>query len=245
MKVEVTARTYFFSGSRSDLRTVLPGLIVSAICHVLFFMGVIFAPGLDFHPTVTPSAINVSLVAMPEPVLRPQSKKAAKAVPPHKTKTITKPADVTPKIAPKEIKDFQPKVSMKKKTFKTGKVVENAIKKIEKKVEENRPDPVSEAIKKIKENIKNNPPEESNADDSGHMAAVGGGTGTRSFDKMDLYQLEIRYRVQKNWAFSEQMAGGAKDLQTILVIKIMSNGEIMDVWFEKKSGQPASGRICP
>ena len=68
------------------------------------------------------------------------------------------------------------------------------------------------------------------------MTGITGGQGNRSFDKIDLYQLEIKFQIQKNWAFSEQLAGNHNNLESILVIKIMPNGEIKDVWFEKKSG---------
>jgi colicin import membrane protein len=32
------------------------------------------------------------------------------------------------------------------------------------------------------------------------------------------------------------LTGGRTDLEAVLVIKIMPNGEIQDIWFEKKSG---------
>jgi colicin import membrane protein len=47
---------------------------------------------------------------------------------------------------------------------------------------------------------------------------------------------EIQYQIQKNWAFSQQLAGDNTQLEAILAIKILRNGEIEDIWFDKKSG---------
>ncbi len=54
--------------------------------------------------------------------------------------------------------------------------------------------------------------------------------------QLTIYKAEIYGRIRKNWAFSEQLIGGVKTLETRLVIKIMPDGEIRDVWFERKSG---------
>ena len=51
-----------------------------------------------------------------------------------------------------------------------------------------------------------------------------------------IYQAEIQYRIQKNWAFSQQLAGESTELEAILAIKVLRNGEIEDIWFDKKSG---------
>ena len=53
---------------------------------------------------------------------------------------------------------------------------------------------------------------------------------------MDIYMIEIQYRIQKNWSFNEQLAGGRTDLEAWPAIKIMPNGEIKDIWFDKRSG---------
>jgi colicin import membrane protein len=43
-------------------------------------------------------------------------------------------------------------------------------------------------------------------------------------------------RINRNWAFSEHLASRRFNLEAVLVIKIRSDGEIVDTWFEKKSG---------
>ncbi len=43
-------------------------------------------------------------------------------------------------------------------------------------------------------------------------------------------------RINRNWAFSEHLASRRFNLEAVLVIKIRADGEITDIWFEKKSG---------
>ena len=51
-----------------------------------------------------------------------------------------------------------------------------------------------------------------------------------------IYQAEIQYQIQKNWAFSQQLAGDNIQMEAVLAIKVLRNGEIEDIWFDKKSG---------
>jgi TonB family protein len=53
---------------------------------------------------------------------------------------------------------------------------------------------------------------------------------------IQIYKLEIAYQIQKNWAFSEQLAGMRNDLKALLVFKVMPDGEIRDVFFTDRSG---------
>ena len=62
------------------------------------------------------------------------------------------------------------------------------------------------------------------------------GEGRTALRQITIYQAEIPFHIRRHWAYSEQMAGGQKDLAAWIIIKIMPNGEIADIWFEKKSG---------
>jgi colicin import membrane protein len=75
--------------------------------------------------------------------------------------------------------------------------------------------------------------------DHGSSGGAAGGRGAPTADdqqRLRIYQAEIAYQIQKNWAFSEQMAGGRTDLEAALGIKIMADGEIEEVWFDQRSG---------
>lgn len=225
--------------------------------HVAFAVLVLFTPGFKDGNRFIPSAMSVSLVSLPEPQLPgPLIKKAG---PPHKKPeppVTEKSVRVSPEPEPVQTLETpvstEPgiKSSLKRKTFKTGKVVEKAVREIEKQVAEERPDAVKKAIDRIREKekaidrlrekVEQNPAETSGGKTtvSEDMSGEGssGDAGSRQFDQIDLYKLEVKYRIQKNWAYSEQLAGRQSNLESLLVIRVMPDGEIKDVWFEKKSG---------
>ena len=78
--------------------------------------------------------------------------------------------------------------------------------------------------------------EEAPAQPSAGAGSEGAGKGGRIGELIDIYRVEIAYQIQKNWAFPEQLAGGRNDLQTLLVFKVMPNGEIRDLFFTDRSG---------
>ncbi len=74
------------------------------------------------------------------------------------------------------------------------------------------------------------------ASSSTGVAGSHGAGGKKTLELRDIYRPQIPYYIKKNWVFSEQLAGGRTDLEAMLVIKIMANGDITDIWFEKRSG---------
>jgi colicin import membrane protein len=45
----------------------------------------------------------------------------------------------------------------------------------------------------------------------------------------------VASQVERNWAFSSQLAGGDKNLKVGLVFKVMPNGEISDIRYTERS----------
>ena len=245
----MTARTNFLVNSNGDLQAVFFGLMDSIFFHTALVVMILFAPGFKSSRRIMPEAMTVNLVALSDP--RFSGSPVTDAGP---RETTPEPAVVkksrTVKPGPERLSPVKAQVkaepvvkrSLKKKTFKTGKVVEKAVREMEKQVAEQRPDAVKKAIDRIREkdaatdrsqetqtqadkpDIAQNP--------SGGSAKPDGG----KFDQIDLYKLEVKYRIQKNWAYSEQLAGRKSDLESLLVIQVMPDGEIKDVWFERKSG---------
>jgi colicin import membrane protein len=132
---------------------------------------------------------------------------------------------------------------LKEKTFKPKPVVKPA-EKSPVKESPTRSEQVKAAIEKLRKSLKTPPP-----GSPAKAAAVGAGAGSEQGgsaagwpsdgvggDLIDVYKAEIASRIQKNWAFSEQLTGGMKDLSAVIVMKIMPDGEIGDIWFEKHSG---------
>jgi colicin import membrane protein len=198
----------------------------------------------------------------PVQVSKPEPPKAEVTIPKTPEKEVTpvplNPVESLPpdtiSVAPKK-KTVKNKTSLKKKTFQSAQVIKKAIKRIEKKTEVSRPNTVKQAIDRLRSEVKKTEVDQvkkkaesddvKETADGGGIGIQGDGSGIpgqpgamsrQVLEKIDLYKLEIAYHIEKKWAFPEQFAGGRTDLEAVLVIKILPNGEIRDIWFEKKSG---------
>jgi colicin import membrane protein len=244
-------RTYphTYRDEDNERRSFFSNFIISFLCHLVFFIILIFAPGYATDKNPSLSVINVSLVTLPSQnnvplpaAYKPQTavEKVDQKVPKSSKKIskIDKKSKESISLKPKEKKVKQ---SLKKKTFKADKVVKNAITQIEKEVEESRPNQVEKAIARLKDQVEKTGPPNLNKPEKTKETAPHGGTGTgtgtkKDLELMDIYMAEIKYRIQKNWSFTAQLAGGRTDLEAWPAIKIMANGEIKDLWFDKRSG---------
>ena len=239
MKTEMT-ETAGRSGSlgAAEQRFSIP-FMVSFMGHVILCLLFIGLPRLGSINKQPPRVVNIQLVSAaalpqesePEPKTRsPEPKTTPPPAPKPEPSAAAKPK---PKdavsLAPK--KEIEKKRSMKHMTYKRERVVESAIKNIEKRVESSRPDPIQQAIDQIQANLKDEERSASTAKGAGV-----GGKGKPTSDAQLAYYAEIAVAIQKNWAFSEQLAGGETGLYNEVVIKIMRNGKIDNVWFDRRSG---------
>jgi len=248
---------YLLFGLEEKPRALFLTFTFSIICHLIFFAVLMLAPIHKPHGKHFPSVINVRMVTLPaydvelglseETAIKPQEritrqKKASVSVKLKETAArVTDKSSKAVSIAPKSKKI---KKSLKKKTFKSSKVVKSAIAAIEKKVEESRLDPVAEAIDRLKSKLKKSGEirqlEHKTWKDSVRSGVgITGGTGAegkRALELIDIYRVEIAYQIQKNWAFSESLAGGRTDLVVELAFTVMPGGEINDIWFDTRSG---------
>lgn len=261
----MAAHAYSPDGTEEDRRNWLSPLAVSIACHLVLFLVLIFTPAPNPDRKFSPNVINVDLVKLPEKgkttgpdkktakaSKKPVAKQAKKPpVPPAKkavkkislkehTKAEPKPAKAV-SLSPKKKKT---KTSLKKKTYKPANAVKRAITRIEKEVADSKPDTLKQALNRLKQKV-----EKTEAGARRQGAARKGIAGSpkgvsgeswaaakRTADIRDIYRIEIAYQVQKNWAFSEQLAGGGRSLQASLVFKVMPNGEIRDIFFTDRSG---------
>lgn len=188
-----------------------------------------------------------SEVSVPAPKKQPDVKVEPSKPTPVPVASAKEPqsASDTISLSPKKKKV---KNSLKKKTFRSSQVIKRAIKKIERQSLHSRSQTVSDAIERLKKEVKASKKAQPKEEVSDSGTGLGGteqesgipgrfGIGGRKvLEQIDLYKLEIAYQIEKKWAFSEQLSGGRTDLEAILVIKIMTTGEIREIWFEKKSG---------
>lgn len=248
---------YLLFGLEEKPRALFLTFTFSIICHLIFFAVLILVPEYKPHRKYFPSVINVRMVALPaydaalessgERAIKPQEqvtrqKKARVSVKLKETTArVTDKSSKAVSIAPKSKKIKKP---LKKKTFKSSKVVKSAIAAIEKKVEESRSNAVAEAIDRLKSKLKKS----GEIRRPGHKTGKGsvrsgagitdgaGAGGKHALELIDIYRIEIAYQIQKNWAFSESLAGGRTNLVVELAFTVMPGGEIKDIWFDTRSG---------
>jgi colicin import membrane protein len=247
-----------YRAKQPDSQSMVLPFGVSFIFHLILIGALIFMPEFGSGPRFRSGVVNVSLVSLPsagppaggpapapakpEPVVKkPPQKPAVKIPEPKPVPAVKKPPKAV-SLAPKKAK---PKKSMKKKTLDRSKLIDSAIDRIEKKVEKTETDSVASAIEELKRKVAASESQKgSGSVGSAAKSATGavgptGGSGTggaRVQESILIYQAEIQYQIQKNWAFSQQLAGENTELEAILAIKVLRNGEIEDIWFDKKSG---------
>jgi colicin import membrane protein len=208
---------------------------VSTILHLIFFAALIFVPGPKPYKHFSPSIINVSMVALPGQKKAPGAgrltgfeleKKIAKPEKTHVPKILpeiaAKADQDTSKVVSVASKRNRIKKSLKKKTFKSSRVVKSVIARVEKRVEESRPNPIAEAIGRLKNKVAIGRQElQSRTGAASASAGVPGSPGSgekKALGLMDIYRTQISYYIEKNWAFSKQLAGGRIGLAAVVVM---------------------------
>ncbi len=128
------------------------------------------------------------------------------------------------------------KESLKAKTFKPERLIEAAVKRIEKEAKAGRPSAVEKKIEQIEKNIQKQVavPAPKSAARAGD--APQDGIDPSGYDSMDIYKAEIQVKLKSNWVFPERLAKDAKGLETRLMVMISKDGRISDVWYDKMSG---------
>lgn len=223
---------------------VLKMIILSTLCHFVVLAGFLGIP--DFKPDnrFLDSVVQVDLVTMQAPEPEPSPSRQDKAVtsqedieavrdgheepaPVKKPEKVPETAPDSPKgdkvsLAPRPLKV---KRALKKKTFKASRIIKNAIANIEKNLYQTRSLKILNAVDQIKRKLEASKGGTSNA-----------GMDKKTLDLMDIYNVEIWRHIQKQWAFSGKLAHDWTDLEAIVIVKIMPDGNIRDIWFEERSG---------
>ena len=259
MKDTKHAYTRRYRGAGRETPSMVLPFGVSFLFHLIIIGAMVLMPQFGSKPRLGSGVVNVSLVSLPsggpdsarppaavvkaKPVEKqPPQKPAIKIPEPKPVPTVKKPPEAV-SLAPEKAK---PKKSLKKKTLDRSKMIDSALDRIEKKVEKTETDSVTSAIEQLKRKVAASeaPPLTGSGGAASGRAGTGavgpsGGAGiggARVQESILIYQAEIQYQIQKNWAFSQQLAGDNTELEAILAIKVLRNGEIEDIWFDKKSG---------
>jgi len=239
-------------------------LAVSVMLHLLVMAAVIWMPNLTPERGRPLSVIDVTMVSLKDAVPGAPGPPALSAPPPPKPEPASQPAPPPPKPAPPEAEvsiappkpapkapepkpqkaepapRAAPKVkkSLKHQTYRPSSAVAQAISELEQKVDFGRPAVVDAAIERLKSEAG---PREAIDRLRARVAAGtgtkgGGGGGGGSLGPEDMYRLEVAYAVNKNWVFSESLAGGRGELVAEVAFTVLPNGRIKDLWFDRKSG---------
>ncbi|MBI5064575.1 MAG: TonB family protein [Desulfatitalea sp.] len=227
--------------------------VISFVGHAIFFFLMIYTPDPDFEEPSFAPVISVQMVEMP--ASGPEAEKTAdksgeKAPVMEKPKPVeAKPAEETKAKEAQEaevsIAPPQPKAkaALKYKTFKTQEVLKNAMERLEKKVDTEPPKALEDTIKRLREQVEKDGKAQSASDTvvegtgAGKQGAYSPG-GTQEGEVIDIYQLEIAYAINKNWAFSDQLAGNGDKLQVLIYFKVLPDGTIEDINYNDRSGNP-------
>ncbi len=227
MNKSIASKASLLFDTSNDTRLLASSIVISSVIHLAVFVILILSPIHKAPKRYTPAFINVDLVSIPSPVSK--SEPAAVKKKSTKASTVVSPKKSEKKVVLSSKKKI--KRSLKKKTYKKPDIKKSALARLEKDLEKSRPDHLDKAIDRLKDQV--------TKDAGRHRAGVSGRPGVldqQTATQIQIYNAEIFSIIQKNWAFSEQMTPNAQDLSAVLVIKIMQNGDISDVWFERKSG---------
>jgi colicin import membrane protein len=248
--------------SQALARSVATCAALSFGLHAIVIAALLYVR-VDFSkPRLPPGAISVNLVSLPGPGPAPgpaagqsgpppEPAKPAEAPRPAPEKPVVSVAEAKPvPVAPPkpEISTAPPKIkekkSLKEATKDPQKLIERAIDRIEKKVSEPDTSSVASAIDRLKkkfgetESTTPRPPGAAAGQGGGGGplgGGGGGGGGPGQIEPIDIYRATVASNVERNWAFSPQLAGSDKNLWVGLVFKVLPSGEITDIRYSQRS----------
>ncbi|MBW1899624.1 MAG: hypothetical protein JRI61_11270, partial [Deltaproteobacteria bacterium] len=151
---------------KEDYRILGRFFTISVVCHIVFFLLLVLTSGSDSYRRLRPGVINVDLVSLSEPSGKAAFESLETSAPKRKRKVEKKvtvpdrfPQKSSKKVSTvtkkkKEIRRKKVKRSLKKKTFKPAKVVDNAIAQMKKKVEQKSSRQLQKTMERLAKQVK-------------------------------------------------------------------------------------------
>jgi len=228
-------------------------VFVSLLLHLAAISAIFILPNLSSSRTYYSPVYSVRLVNV-LPSLPPAGKEDSKtetlpaSSPPPAAKAKEKEKPVS--IATKTKEDPEKKIAEaidRIRQHKEEKRVDTAIDRIRQQQEEKSVDSAIDRIRGAKEAAQVNSAIErirkrvtigsAGAVETGEPGTGGASSGFMSIKHKMYYNL-IWQRIRNAWVLPEEVLRGKKDLETIIAIRIGRDGQIIDIQFEKKSGNP-------
>ena len=242
------ARSISYAANARSQSVIWP-VAISAAAHLTALALIFFSPSWSSDPEFIPSVIDVQMVDLSDL----GTVTAPKPLSPEESAPVVEKKEAAPEPAPQQLEPAKkPEISvappqkkaskraLKYKTYKSKKVLENALKRVSKKVDTS-PKPLEDTIKKLREKVSKQGrpgPSSDSAQKSGKVGKSGvyGRGSQKEIELIDLYRLEVAYAVNKNWAYADQLSGGGDRAMAKLAFKVMPDGSITDVFFTDRSG---------
>ncbi len=212
-------------------------MVSSIFLHLFIFSAFIFVP--ESFPTKKPYAgivYNVRLVDMPRgggksgggprPAKKPAKKSSGKVI--KKTAPTKRIAAPEKKAKPVVIakRTLQKETAkVKKPEASPSKQIDQAISRIERKVQKEDKGHVDQAIARIEQKAKGS---EDTAATQGRGGLTPGGM------PMMIYRMEVEERIKSNWSYPVAL-DNQKDIEAVLVLVVKRDGTILKKRFEKRS----------
>jgi len=214
---------------------------LSFALHVTAISAMFLLPNLSSSRTYYSPVYSVRLVSAPPspvPVAAEIAKPAAKAlgpeappaVEPPKAKERPKPISLNPvqkETAEQKIAGAIERIRQRKESES----IDSAIERIRSEKDARQLD---SAIERIRKRVTIS---SSGAVETGPGSTGGASSGVMSI-KFKIYYNLLWQRIRSVWVLPEEALGGKKNLETIIAIRIARDGQIEDIQFEKKSGNP-------
>jgi TonB family protein len=209
--------------------------------HLAAISAMFLLPNLSSSRSYYSPVYSVRLVSAPpspDPVVEETAKPAAKdlssepppAVAPPKVKERQKPISLKP--IPKE--NAEQKIAGAIERIRQRKESESIDTAIERLRSEKDSRQLDSAIERIRKRVTIS---SSGAVETEKSGTGGASTGVMSI-KFKIYYNLLWQRIRSVWVLPEEALGGKKNLETIIAIRIARDGQIEDIQFEKKSGNP-------
>ena len=226
-------------------------VVMSILIHCVVCIGIVIFTH-SFSETYTPiSAIDVDLAFLPASKGTPDAKGGA----PGPEKPVSTPEPESPPaeeitepekvVKPQKMVEPQKDAVSLKKDLKKDKkkvpdkkepseqdIINSAIKRLEKNMGKPRPDPLAARLKALAaETGEGSGPRGNGGTDEGDQAESG-----LNASLIDRYRIFVINQVRDNWAFSQHLTGGRKNLGAKVSFEVLPDGEIRDVKITKRSG---------
>jgi len=208
-------------------------VIPSVLFHLIAAALIVYAPKFSLKSTHNPPIYMVSLVSAP--AQRPfhmEKKRAAKKTVGVKKKIRSKPLKSITKKVP--ITRLKKEVATKK--VSQEKIINAAVERIKNEKAGKR---VEDAVSRIEDELSGREDERKNSGnkDTSTPQGTGGVISSEATNlKFRIYYTMIWSEIKKGWILPGGLVNNQKDIEAIVSFRILKNGRIEDISFEKSSG---------